>query len=129
MGQPKKLRTLIADDEAHIRDLLKIVMNSMNAEIVGEAKNGKEAVEMYRREKPNLLLLDINMPVKTGEEALEEIMSEFPDALVIMLTAALDMETVEKCIELGASNYIRKDTSVAETKKLIKETWDWHKKS
>ena len=63
------------------------------------------------------------MPIKTGDEALKEIMTEFPDAFVIMLTSVADVEDVEKCLEMGASNYIRKDTSINEIKKIIKETW------
>ena len=119
-----KPRVLLADDEAHIRALMKAVLTSMKCEIVGEAANGEEAVDLYFKEKPDLLLLDINMPRKTGEEALEEIMNAFSDAFVIMLSSVADMESVAKCIDLGASNFIRKDTPMAEMKKLIKETWD-----
>ncbi len=128
MANPRKLRVLLADDETHLRMLMKTVMTSMNCEIVGEAKNGAEAVELYKKEKPDILLLDINMPVKTGEEALKEIIEEFPDAFVIMLTSLADMESVENCLNLGASNYIRKDTPLDEIKKIIKETWALVKK-
>ena len=128
MGNHKKPRILLADDEIHLRILMKKVMTSMNCEIVGEAKNGMEAIELYKKEKPDLLLLDINMPVKTGEEALKEIIEEFPDAFIIMLTSLADMESVENCLNLGASNYIRKDTPLDEIKKIIKETWALVKK-
>ncbi len=128
MTNPQKPRILIADDEIHLRMLMKKVMTSMNCEIVGEAKNGIEAIELYKKEKPDLLLLDINMPVKTGEEALKEIIEEFPDAFIIMLTSLADMESVENCLNLGASNYIRKDTPLDEIKKIIKETWALVKK-
>ena len=128
MTNPQKPRILLADDEIHLRMLMKKVMTSMNCEIVGEAKNGMEAVELYKKEKPDLLLLDINMPVKTGEEALKEIVEEFPDAFIIMLTSFADMESVENCLNLGASNYIRKDTPLDEIKKIIKETWALVKK-
>ncbi len=63
------------------------------------------------------------MPLKTGYEVLEEILAQFPNALVIMLTSVTDIESVEKCIELGAANYIRKDTPTAELKSIIKETF------
>ncbi len=128
MTNPQKPRILLADDEIHLRMLMKKVMTSMNCEIVGEAKNGMEAIELYKKEKPDLLLLDINMPVKTGEEALKEIVKEFPDAFIIMLTSLADMESVENCLNLGASNYIRKDTPLDEIKKIIKETWALVKK-
>ena len=129
MTEKRKLSVLIADDEAHIRLLLRTVMSSMNAEVVGEAKNGEEAIQVFKSAKPDLMLLDINMPVKSGEEALEEIMAAFPDAFVIMMTSISHRETVEKCIDLGAAHYIRKDTPIQEMKKLIKEAWDEFQKN
>ena len=123
MPEKRKIRIGLADDEIHIRMLMKKVFTSMGCEIAGEAKNGTEAVELYRREKPDIMLLDINMPIKTGDEALRDIVSEFPDAFVIMLTSLADVESVQKCLDAGAANYIRKDTPIAELKEIIKETW------
>ncbi|GAF91156.1 unnamed protein product, partial [marine sediment metagenome] len=57
-----------------------------------------------------------------------EIIDEFPDAFIIMLTSTADMETVENCLAYGAANYIRKDTPIEEMKKIIKETWAIYKK-
>jgi len=129
LNEKKRVRVIIADDELHIRTLIKTVMKTMQAEIAGEAKNGQEAIDLFRSEKPNLLLLDINMPVKDGEQALKEIIEEFPDAFVIMLTSVADVETINKCLDNGAANYILKDTPLNEMKKIIKETWDSFKKS
>lgn len=123
MDTARKPRVIIADDEHHIRILIKTVMTSMNTEVVGEAKNGQEAVDLYRREKPDLALFDINMPIKNGEEALKEVISEFPEAFIIMLTSVADMETVNRCLDLGAANYLLKDTPLADMKKMIQETW------
>ncbi len=119
----KTPKILLADDETHIRMLLKSLLTSMNYEVIAEARNGQEAVEQYRKMKPDMVLLDINMPVKTGQEVLKEIMADFPDALVIMLTSFADRETVTECISLGAANFIRKDTPVDQIKALIHETW------
>ncbi len=123
MAEQKKPRVIVADDELHLRLLMKKVMASMNCEVVGEAKNGEEAVALYREMKPDLMLLDINMPVKTGIEALGDITGEFPDAFIIMLTSVADMDSVEQCISCGAANYIRKDTPMNEIRDLIRETW------
>ena len=117
-----KRRVILADDEKHIRAMMKAVISSMNCEIVGEAADGQEAVNLYKKEKPDLLLLDINMPQKSGIDGLREIMREFPAATVIMLTSVVDMENVKQCIELGAANYMRKDTSVTEMRQIIKDT-------
>jgi two-component system chemotaxis response regulator CheY len=124
MNQTKTPRVLIADDEKHIRMLLKSIITKMSYEVVGEATNGQEAVDLFKRHRPDLVLLDINMPFKRGEEALEEILSQFPDASIIMLTSVAGQGSVERCIDLGASNYIRKDTPVTEIAKIIEDTWD-----
>ncbi len=123
MSEKKKLRILIADDELHIRKMLGMTMASMGAEIVGEATNGDEAVELYRKTRPHIMLLDVNMPLKTGDEVLMEIKSEFPDAFIIMMTSVAHSETVQKCIDGGAATYILKDTSLAEMKSMIADAW------
>lgn len=123
MAATIKPRVMIADDEAHVRVLLRALLKSMNCDVVGEAANGAEAVELFEKIKPHMLLLDINMPLKTGDEVLREIMARFPNAFVIMLTSVADMESVEKCLGLGAAHYIRKDTPPAELKAIIKQTF------
>jgi len=123
MNQAAAPRVIIADDEKHMRILMKSVISKMNYQVIGLATNGQEAIALYKQEQPDILLLDINMPSMTGDEALQEIIKQFPDALVIMLTAVVEMETVEKCIDLGAANYIRKDTPISEIAQIIKNTW------
>jgi len=123
MTEQRKPRVVIADDEGHSRMLIKAVMTSMKCEIAGEALNGREAVDLFKKEKPDLMLLDINMPLMTGREALKEIMDYYQDAFVIMLTSVADMESVEKCLDMGAATYILKGTPVQEIKSIIKETW------
>jgi len=118
-----KPKVLLADDENPCRVFVKAIITSMNCEVVGEAKTGVEAIEMYKELQPHLMILDINMPIKTGDEVLEEIMKDFPDAFIIIMTAVADMRRVEKCLALGACNYIRKDTPIAEIKAIIRETW------
>lgn len=127
MNSKKRNRVMIADDEAHVRRYIGAIMKDMNSEIAGEAKDGREAVELFARLKPNLLLLDINMPVKSGKTALQEIMSRFPGAFVIMLTSLADRETIEDCLSAGASGFIRKDVSIDEFKAAIKQSWHAYK--
>ena len=128
--QPKrKIRVMVVDDEDHVRKLITTVIKSMNCDIVGEAGNGKDAVSLFRKLKPNMLLLDINMPLKSGKEALADIKKKYPNAFIIMLTSLVDKETVEDCIELGASGFIRKDLPLDEMQEVIKKTWAAYKKS
>lgn len=123
MARKRKPRVVLADDEAVSRKLMHTVMSSMNCDVVGQAINGEEAMEIFKKERPDILFLDIHMPRKTGEEALREIMAASPDALVIMLTAVSDVENVANCLDMGAANYILKGTSVTEIKKIIGDTW------
>lgn len=115
-------KVLVADDEIVMRMFIVSILTKMNCDVVGQACNGNEAISLFREKKPDLLLMDINMPLKTGEEALREIRAEFPDARAVMLTGVIESEMVEKCIELGAIGYIRKDSPVDEIRAIISDT-------
>jgi two-component system, chemotaxis family, chemotaxis protein CheY len=129
MTMSKKIRAMITDDEAHVRKLIKTVLLSMNCEVVGEAANGRDAVEMFKSLKPNILMLDINMPLKSGKEALAEIMKRYSNAFVIMLTSLSDKETIEDCIKLGATGFIRKDLDIDQMKDIIRTTWQAYRET
>lgn len=119
-GKPRP-RILLADDEPHVRVYLKSVLRRLDAEIVGEAANGVEALRAFRETRPDLLLMDLNMPIRNGEEALQDIMTEFPDARVVMLSSLANRASVEKCVELGAVHYLRKDTPSREILEIVEE--------
>jgi len=114
-------RVAIANDEAMIRYTLKTIIKSLKMNCVGEAINGQEAVALYEKEKPDLMFLDINMPVKKGDEALRDIRAKFPNANVVMLTSVAETETVKKCIQDGALNYILKTNPLDKIKVMIEE--------
>ena len=120
--EEQPLRALIIDDEGHVRTILKEMLVRMELDVVDMGKNGLEAVELFHMHRPDLMLLDINMPVMTGEEALMVLMGDIGDTVVIMLTSMTDMRSVENCISMGATNYIRKDTALDEIRQLIKDT-------
>ncbi|THF60549.1 response regulator [Pseudothauera rhizosphaerae] len=124
--ESRKVRVLLADDERHIRQLIKAVLTTLGADVAGEAENGAEAVLLYKEQRPDVVLLDVNMPVKDGLAALREIKAFDGGAVVVMLTSLSDMGTIESALELGAAQYIRKDTPVAELRKLLVETWRDH---
>jgi len=112
---------LIVDDEAHIRKFVGLVVRQLGAFTVIEASNGEEAIAAYQREKPRLVLLDVNMPHMDGIEALRKLRSIDPGCTVIMLTSLANRQTVEEALALGAVNYIRKDTSKEEIAKSLTE--------
>jgi len=113
---------MVADDQFHVRLFAKQVLKSLGFEVVAEAANGNEAVAFYKEKKPSLVLLDVSMPLKNGDDALAEIRAADPDARVIMLTSMTDEAIVARCLELGAANYVRKDAPVAELQALIRAT-------
>lgn len=115
----EEMSVMIADDEFHVRTVLRAIVTGLPGKVVGEVENGKDVLEKFSEVLPDLLLLDINMPLKTGDIVIEELINNYPEARVIMLTGVADSETVEKCIEAGACGYIRKDTTPEEMKEMI----------
>src|SRR5215467_6866123 len=101
-------RVMIADDSDSIRMVLKDILMIGQHELVGEATNGIETVELYQKSKPDVLLLDLAMPKKDGLAALKEIIAINPNAKVIMITASDNQNTMKDCLSAGASSYILK---------------------
>ena len=102
-------KVLIADDEAHIRKFVTLVLRRLGSPTVVEAKNGAEAVELFDREVPDLVLLDVNMPVMDGLQALERIRQKDTEVTIVMLTSLVNRLTVDESSRLGADAYLRKD--------------------
>lgn len=121
--EKSKVRVLIADDEPHVRSLLRLIVTSLGAEVVGESGDGESAVALFRTLSPNLVLLDINMPKLDGIKVLKQIMAINNKVLVIMLTGQDTMDTVTECLDSGARNFVLKSNSAEELYKIIAETW------
>ena len=100
-------RVLIADDSEFMRNLLREILEDTH-EIVGEAENGVEAVNLYEQEQPDVVMMDIVMPIRSGIEATDEITSNDPDANVIMCTSVGQEEKMKEAIKAGADGYITK---------------------
>jgi YesN/AraC family two-component response regulator len=113
---------LIVDDEAHIRKFVTLILKSLGVTSIVEAPNGAEAVETFQKINPDLVLLDVNMPQMDGIETLTKLKQIDPDCLVIMLTSLANRQTIQKALELGAVNYIRKDTPKDEISRTLQET-------
>lgn len=101
-------RILIVDDAAFMRGSLEFILRNAGHEVVGLGKDGNEAIELFRKHKPDLVTMDILMKNMDGLTALKKIKEASPDARVVMITA-LGQEAKEREAEdLGASGYIRK---------------------
>jgi CheY-like chemotaxis protein len=108
MPNPGKI--LIVDDELHVRKFVSLIVRDLGAPAIVEASDGKEALAKYSAESPDLVLLDVNMPVLDGVNTLTALRKQDPEAVVIMLTSLANRQTIEKCLNAGAAGYIRKDT-------------------
>ena len=99
---------LIVDDAAFMRGSLKYIVEGAGHSVVGMAKDGQEALKLYRKLKPDIVTLDILMGGMDGLTALEAIKKEASGAKVVMVTALGQEEKQEEAFKLGASGYIRK---------------------
>jgi two-component system chemotaxis response regulator CheY len=126
MTDERKVRVLLADDEAHVRLLVRTVVTSIGYEVVGEAADGRRAVELFDTTSPDLILLDINMPVMDGLTALKALREKSETVAIVMLTSLASAEIVEESLQSGATYHLRKDLPIAELKDEIQETWLAH---
>lgn len=108
------VRVVLADDHRMLRESLRRSLAEAGIEVVGEAADGREAVERAVALRPHVVLMDITMPVLDGIEATREIRARTPDTAVVMLTMHSDDEMVVRAIRAGASGYLVKDCSVEE---------------
>lgn len=123
---PYNITALIVDDDDHVRGFLVVLIRRLLEGSVLEARNGLEAVEIYERERPDLVLLDVNMPHLNGMDALEQIKEINPEAIVIMITSLATRRIVEDAASRGATNFIRKDTPKSQILDAITETIELH---
>jgi DNA-binding NarL/FixJ family response regulator len=104
------IRVLLADDSPAVRRGLMLLLDvAGDLEVVAAARNGAEAVELWEQLHPDVLLMDVSMPVLDGISAARRVLAEDPDARVLMLTAASDREKLPAAIDAGASGYLLKD--------------------
>ena len=105
----KKIRIALIDDHTLFRSGLKALLTRQNDfEIVGEAADGLEGVKLVEQVKPDLVLLDLDMPTMNGHEALEQILEADPNMAVLMLTVSEDGDDLAECMRLGARGYLLK---------------------
>ena len=107
----KKITVLICDDHAMFREGVKTILSAQpDIEVVGEAADGKEAVEQAIRLYPHVVLMDISMPVLKGFDAARRIRKARPDVKVLILTVYDDEDLVARCLDAGAAGYVLKDS-------------------
>jgi two-component system, chemotaxis family, chemotaxis protein CheY len=118
-GSP--FRFLVVDDSEFIRRSLKVVIKLLKCEVVGEAADGLEAIEIYKRERPDITTLDIIMPNMSGVDVVKEIIRLDPDAKIIMISSVGYQDMVKEAIVNGAKYFIVKPFKTMEAAITIKK--------
>jgi len=122
MAVPHK--ALLVDDEPHVRMYVKLILAGLGVDEIIEAKNGLQGLEAYAEHRPDLVVLDVNMPEMDGLTALSKLQEADPDAVVIMMTSLASRDVVETAAKSGAVEYIRKDLPRSEVTELFRRAFE-----
>lgn len=122
MHEANKITVLLADDHTVIREGLKMMLESAgDIKVVGEAENGQQAIQMTKRLAPNVLLLDLAMPLMNGMEVTRQIVRECPSTKVLVLSTYSDDDFVHQVIQDGAKGYLVKQSAGQDLLKAVRE--------
>ena len=123
--EQEMIRVLIADDHTVVRKGLRALLSAdkYGIEVIGEASNGIEAIRLALELNPDVILMDLVMPEKTGLQAIEEIKQIQPDARILVLTSFADDDNVPQAIRAGAYGFLLKDTSPDELVQTIRSVY------
>ena len=103
-----KAKILIADDSAYMRSILKDLLLRNGYDVIGEAENGREVIELYGKLKPDVIAMDIMMPEMSGTQALKELKERYPEARVVMSASMGQQNLVVEAIRAGAAEFFIK---------------------
>ncbi|MCA9996578.1 MAG: response regulator transcription factor [Anaerolineales bacterium] len=120
----EKITILLAEDHVLVRAGIRALLQSLPyAEVVAEAGNGQEAIELIKALNPNIVLMDISMPILNGLEVTRQIVQEMPDVRIIMLSMHMNEEYVLQALNAGAAGYLLKDSGTAELEMAIRSVF------
>ena len=119
--ESRRIRVLLADDHSIMREGLQVMLElSGEFEVVGQARDGVEAVKAASDLSPDVIVMDVMMPEKDGVEACREIMESLPDTKVIMLTASTEADAVIEAVAAGAAGYLQKVSGMNQLLSMVK---------
>jgi DNA-binding NarL/FixJ family response regulator len=121
---PRPVNALIVDDEAHVRVLVRVLLKQLGIETVWEAPDGATALELAAAHKPQVILLDINLPQVGGLEVLTKLKAAHPKIPVIIVSSQSTMKTVIQTRELGAAAYVLKHAPKSEVLQMLSDAFD-----
>jgi DNA-binding NarL/FixJ family response regulator len=119
-----RIIALIADDEPHVRAYLRLVLRSLGVTSVWEAGDGAQALQMYAEHRPDVVLLDVNMPVMSGDGVIDALAHNFPEAAVIVVTSQSEHKLVKRFADLGVIGYVLKQQPREVVTGMIAEALD-----
>jgi two-component system, chemotaxis family, chemotaxis protein CheY len=114
-----KIRALIADDEAFIRQVLEKMLMRLGIDVVASAENGRQAISLYKEHRPDIVILDIAMPEMDGLETLRALLEHDPNARVLMCTSFSSKQYVVEAVKIGASGYLNKPFDLEKIREKI----------
>lgn len=118
----KTITVLLADDHHIVCEGFRLLLGIVkDIKVVGEANNGREAINLMRLHRPDVIVMDLAMPLLNGLEATRQILAEQPDAKVIILSGHNDDDHISRIVEVGAAGYLFKQTSAESLTKAIRE--------
>jgi len=112
---------LVVDDVAFVRNTLTELLTEAGFEVIGQAEDGIQAIDLYRRLKPALVTMDIVMPELGGIEATRQILKHDPKAIIVMVSAMDQMSLIMEAIHAGAKDYIQKPFSLADVTRVLNQ--------
>lgn len=120
MPMNPKVRVLLVDDHGVVRQGMKLYLaTDSSIEVVGEAKNGQEALTQVEKLEPDVVIMDLLMPVMDGISAIREIKKRFPEVEIVAVTSVLEDKKVVDAVQAGAMGYLLKDTDAAALSEAI----------
>jgi two-component system, chemotaxis family, chemotaxis protein CheY len=114
-------KVLVVDDSIMIRKLIKTILEKENHTVIAEAGNGEEAYYKYRVFKPDIVTMDVSMPEVNGIEGVKRIIGDFPDALIIMVSAISQKDLILESLESGARHYVIKPITAEKFKEVFED--------
>lgn len=121
---PRPTNALIVDDESHVRLFLKLLLKELGIVNTWEAADGAQAIQMIEQHWPELILLDMNLPIMTGLEVLEEVHRAAPEIPVVVVSSQTAMKTVQAAASLGAIAYLLKHSPKNVALKTLRDALD-----